>query len=351
MKRTIAICILTALCLTCLCSCDMGNGLIAELFGKYGVEELPIEPSPMPVETIPNYGLEDVVPDYSVEETWTEIATEPPVEYPTGDDDTIGMETGTVEPDYIDPAPQQLVLDGDLSDWALVDCWKQDYDASNLDAWVGEVGDGGFTMYVSCDLEFVYLAFDVRDTTPVYSETDTYNGDCFQIQLDLGGIFGQSGAYERAVFYSFGVQEDGSVNLTAQCIKDDVVSTVDYVMSSKEGDLKGVTVAKTDGSGWIAEFAIPWERLVYDALDKLGTNNLNDLRIDSDNVKVVMLVCYIDRQVQNNQVIGAWGTSKVPGALATAEGWYPENGGIELWFDPGDLRVEDFDIEAGYYLD
>ena len=34
MKRIVALCILTALCLTFLCSCDMGNGLIAELFGN-----------------------------------------------------------------------------------------------------------------------------------------------------------------------------------------------------------------------------------------------------------------------------------------------------------------------------
>ena len=344
MKRIIALCILTALCLTFLCSCDMGNGLIAELFGNYGVD---IEPGGdvlvNPIEPYP-----DVQTDVAIDiETWTEIATEPPVEYPV--DDTVGCETDTYPPDCIEPSAQ-LSLDGDLSEWSWIDCWKQDFDASNLDPWMGEIGESdGFTMYVSCDTQYVYIAFDVRDTTPAYSATDTYNGDAFQIQLDLGGVFGQSGEYERAVFYSFGVQEDGSVNLTAQCIKDDAASTVDYVLSSKEGGLKGVTKVKQDGTGWIAELAIPWETLAGDALAKLGVNSLDGLGIDSDNLKVVMLVCYIDRQEQEGNVLGAWGTPKVPGSLTSGEGWYPEGGGIELWFDPGDLRVEDYDIESAYY--
>ncbi len=332
MKKIIAFGIFLALCATCFAGCDMGNGLIAELFGN-GVGDYVLDGDVILVDPIEPYP--DVQTDVAIGiETWTEIATEPPVEYPTGDDDTIGMETGTVEPDYSSPA-DAFTLDGDLSDWARIDCYKQDFDASNLDAWMGEVGDGGFTMYVGCGSEFVYLAFDVRDTTPAYSETDTYNGDCFQIQIDFNGWMAYTKQFERGIFYSFGLQEDGSVNLTVQCIENDVVSTVDYVTSSRNGDLKGITVAKADGSGWIAEFAIPWTVLYRDACEKLASIGEVPPAIDdwgNTDVCLNMLVCYIDRQEQEGTVLGAWGTSKAPETLLSPDGWYPENCGLKLTF-------------------
>ena len=181
----------------------------------------------------------------------------------------------------------------------------------------------------------------------MYCENGTYQGDCFQIQLDLGGLCGVSGMYERGIFYSFGLQEDGSAHVTVQCVQDDVVASVDYVMSSQDaaiGGLMGATVVREDGSGWVAEIAIPWENLIFDLIAKLGINDLDDLKIDSDNVKAVMLVCYLDYD-QDGMITGAWGTSNKMGSLATGEGWYPENGGIILWFNPGDFRVGDFDLE------
>lgn len=68
MKRIVALCILTALCLTFLCSCNMGNGLIAELFGNsvsdgvinYDDYDYP----PMP-------GTSTDLP--MIEETWIEV--------------------------------------------------------------------------------------------------------------------------------------------------------------------------------------------------------------------------------------------------------------------------------------
>ena len=79
MKKTITILLLTALCMTVLTSCDVGNGLVAELMGGinradehlypiedcieeteqlWGTEIPPIEPMPpVEIETTPNYDV------------------------------------------------------------------------------------------------------------------------------------------------------------------------------------------------------------------------------------------------------------------------------------------------------
>ncbi len=43
MKKTIAMLLLTALCMTVLTSCDLGNGLVAELFGDLNHEDVIVE--------------------------------------------------------------------------------------------------------------------------------------------------------------------------------------------------------------------------------------------------------------------------------------------------------------------
>ena len=363
---------LTALLLcSMLASCDMGNGLVGELLGDLdldavldqflGEEILGV----VPEEDVLYQPDQGIGIETKVEETWVEEWTEGPWIEETWVEETWPVETEewTTEIEWdtelpVDPIPSLqdvLVMDGDLGDWHTnnwLPYWSARYDKDNLDAWVGEVGnDGGFTMMVTCDTEYVYMAFDVNDTTIRYCENGTYQGDCFQIQLDLGGLCGQSGMYERGIFYSFGLQEDGTAQVTVQCITSDAAASVDYVMDSQDealGGLKGATVVREDGSGWVAEIAIPWENLIFDLIAKLGINDLDDLKIDSDNVKAVMLVCYLDYD-QDGMITGAWGTSNKMGSLATGEGWYPENGGITLWFDPGDMRVESFDIEDAIY--
>ena len=69
MKKTIAMLLLTALCMTVLTSCDLGNGLVAELFGnirddyEYGYVAPPAE---------------DVYESADVEIDWDTVVLEPP---------------------------------------------------------------------------------------------------------------------------------------------------------------------------------------------------------------------------------------------------------------------------------
>ncbi len=50
MKRIVAMCLLTALCVTCLCSCDMGNGLVGELLEQLGYLDVDYAEPPIYVE-------------------------------------------------------------------------------------------------------------------------------------------------------------------------------------------------------------------------------------------------------------------------------------------------------------
>lgn len=346
MKKVLALCILTALCMTCLVGCDMGNGLIAELFGDlsnpptYDVEDIPTLDVIMGTELKTEAPIEDPIPPIE-QPTW--VVTEPPIEYPSWDD-TVESDVDIALPDVIYPT-DELILDGDLSDWDALGFVTTFFDANNLDAWYGEVGnDNGFTLRMASDNRYVYFAFDVTDYELLYSDDDTYNGDAFQIQIDFNGWVASSQAFDRAVFYSFGLQRDGTMNVTVQCIRDDSASSIDYKMASdddsdwREGEIIGVTCVKSDDTGWTAEFAISWETLYGDVAEKLESveENMPGINLGYDSVDLNMLICYIDREKTEDGVIGAWGTSNAMGALASGEGWYPENAGVIAFLNPAD---------------
>lgn len=65
MKKIIAICILTALCLTMLVGCDMQGGLVAELFGKKDDDIYVVPP-------LPGDDVILIEPDVAYTEIWTE---------------------------------------------------------------------------------------------------------------------------------------------------------------------------------------------------------------------------------------------------------------------------------------
>ena len=251
---------------------------------------------------------------------------------------------GEVTAEYKEDLANYITLDGDVSDWqAYPDMFKRyDIDKYNLDAWVGEVNeDWSINLWFSADAEFLYIAFKINDADVQYSDDNGYGKDAFQIQLDFNGWAAGTEVFERAVFYSFGLQEDGTVDMTVQCIADDANSTVDYTMASddeeewRDGHVKGATKKAEDGSGWFAEFAISWQTLYNDISEKLTGSDIEVPAWEgSDDVSLNMLVCYLDHDTNEDGsdagIKGAWGTSAALGSLAGADGWYPENAGMVL---------------------
>ena len=258
---------------------------------------------------------------------------------------------GEVTANYVEDLSTKITLDGDVSDWQAAGFQKYEIDKYNLDAWSGELDENwSIDMWFSADAEFLYIAFKINDPDVVYNQDDAYqNGDAFQIQLDFNGWAAQTEAFERAVFYSFGLQEDGTVDITVQCIADDAASSVDYTMASdddeswRQGHVKGATKKADDGSGWYAEFAIAWQTLYNDISTKLSENGeeVPEWKGGEDKVSLNMLVCYLDHKSNadgsDGGLIGAWGTSAALGSLGgqheTINGWYPESAGMVLTLD------------------
>lgn len=262
---------------------------------------------------------------------------------------------GEVTAEYKEDLSQYITLDGDVSDWqAHPDVFQRhDIDQYNLDAWNGEVDENwSINLWFSADSEYLYVAFKINDPDVQYSDDNSYNKDAFQIQLDFKGWAAATEEFERAVFYSFGLQEDGTVDMTVQCIADDRNSSVDYTMASddeeelREGEVKGATKKAEDGSGWYAEFAISWQTLYNDISEKLAGAEIDVPAWEgSDDVSLNMLVCYLDfatnEDGSNAGLKGAWGTSASLGSLAADDGWYPENAGMVLTLSGmGSVTVE-----------
>ena len=245
---------------------------------------------------------------------------------------------GEVTAEYKEDLASVITLDGDVSDWQANGFQRYDIDCYNLRSFVGEVDENwSINLWFSADTEFLYVAFKINDPVVTYSDDEQYNMDAFQIQLDFNGWAAETENFERAVFYSFGLQEDGTVDMTVQCIYTDGQSAVDYKMASddeeewREGYVKGATKKAEDGSGWYAEFAISWQTLYNDISNKLLNDELPvpEWTGGSDEVSLNMLVCYIDHD-ESGAMTGAWGTCATYDAFVDGSAWYPENAGMTL---------------------
>lgn len=338
MKKTIAMFIVAALGLTVFASCDLGNGLVSELLGELNREDLLVNPS------------DDYVVNYP-DEPWGTVEVtlqpyDPPIEETV---EEYWSEDISYDEVPIDPSPWpdanyrlDLSMDGDLSDWNDGICTPKQFGKDNLEAWLGELDEqDGFTLRVAADTEYVYFAIEVFDENFLYSDDGTYNKDAFQIAMDFNGWFASTEFFERAIFYSFGIQRDGTMDVTVQCIHGDAQANVDYVMASdddpatKEGEIMGVTRINDYATGWIAEYAISIETLYRDAVLKLQEAELDVPEIENpEYLQLRMLVCYLDHTMDDRAndmgTTCAYGTPKKLGSLQNGEGWYPEYAGVTV---------------------
>ena len=150
MKKTIAMLLLTALCMTVLTSCDFGNGLVAELFGnirddyEYGYVAPPAE---------------DVYESADVEVNWETAVLEPPqtevrspwvVDYMVNTIDEYGY-NGKLRrtQELYSNLPENLEL------------IKTDEGTRTLDiyGWIG-----------LSDAQYVRFGYSINDNEPVFSE-------------------------------------------------------------------------------------------------------------------------------------------------------------------------------------
>lgn len=158
--------------------------------------------------------------------------------------------------------------------------------------WVGDYPDNTYlNLYFAWDDDNLYIAGDVIDPTFRYCPEGTYlDGDSCQLSLNVDKIFKTVGPESRAIFYSWALQENGTIDVIRQ-------------ESFGNGVLNDVGKgAKTD-NGWCFEIALSLDVLLEDAGRKANAE------LDIHNgTEIGALFCYLD--VDENGGLGAaFGTS------------------------------------------
>ena len=253
---------------------------------------------------------------------------------------------GEVEGQYDESLADKITLDGDVSDWQSNGYEKEEIDQYNLDPWVGQMDPNwSIDMWFGATAEELYIAFKINDSdVSAVEDGNQYNnglGDAFQIQIDFNGWCGDSEAFERAVFYSFNLQEDETVEISVQHIESDSDGTINYVLSSDDENPEVRGKTKKIAGGWCAEFAISWQTLYNHVTEKFTAFEEEvPAFTPGEETKLNLLVCYLD--CHDGAITGAWGTSAALGSLGGGDGWYPEGAGMWLILKgTGDISVEE----------
>ena len=208
---------------------------------------------------------------------------------------------GEVKVPFATPTVDGVINAGEYPNAALV------IDASNATAggWVGEVpAANSIELYCAWDADNLYISGNVTDPVFNTSTEGAYDGDSFQVSLNVNNIFETVDASSRAIFYSWGVQDDGTIDVIRQ---ESAVN--DTIADAGMG-------AVTD-KGWAFEVALPIAMLAEDASLKSG----EDIVIEAG-TSIGGLFCYLDKD-DIMALINAYATS----ATETV-GWDPAAHGL-----------------------
>jgi len=208
---------------------------------------------------------------------------------------------GNVTVPFATPTVDGVIGAGEYPNAALI------IDASNATAggWVGEVpAANSIELYCAWDADNLYISGNVTDPVFNTSTEGAYDGDSFQVSLNVNNIFETVDASSRAIFYSWGVQDDGTIDVIRQ---ESAVN--DTITDAGMG-------AVTD-KGWAFEVALPIEMLAEDASLKSG----EDIVIEAG-TSIGGLFCYLDKD-DIMALINAYATS----ATETV-GWDPAAHGL-----------------------
>ena len=203
-------------------------------------------------------------------------------------------------------------IDGKISDGEWDGAGVVNFSSSTAKAWVGAVpGDFNTDVKVFWDEKGLYLAGEVVDSTFVASNEGSYDGDAFQVSIDLGQTFYDTDN-SRAIFYSFGCNETNPIVQRQE-------SANDAVMHNGEGVY--ISTVKTT-KGWNFELMLEWSTLNADLQAKAGTTvNI------TKGTKINMMMCYLDHGT-DGQITNAFGTTRTGNDVEYD--WGPADHGITL---------------------
>ena len=213
---------------------------------------------------------------------------------------------GEVSVPYATPA-----IDGVISAGEYPESGRVILDRSNLTAlgWIGEVpAENSIELYAAWDKNNFYLAGNVTDPAFEYSSIGQYDMDAFQVSLNIANVFKTDEGYDRAIFYSWGLQEEGTIDVIRQESANN-----DTIFEVGKGQ-------KTD-TGWCFEVPLSLEMLAEDAYLKGGEE-----AIPEPGMPIGGLFCYLDHD-DVGSLVNAFGTS-----TDEVMGWDPDAHGITFMF-------------------
>lgn len=181
------------------------------------------------------------------------------------------------------------------------------FSSKTAKAWAGEIPDDFDTdIYVLYDDKGIYFAGEVTDKTLKTSAEGNYDGDGFQISIDMGQYFSTS-EESRAIFYSFGLNES-KPSVTRQESKNNAVMY----------DGEGVAIKTwTTDDGWAFELCLEWDTLEEDA--NLKSGKTFDAK---EGFKLNAMFCYINK----GDSTSAWGTTLTDESVDYD--WGPKDHGV-----------------------
>lgn len=219
-------------------------------------------------------------------------------------------------------------VDGTLAqgEWSEANKITVDQSNATADGWSGEVpADLKIEYYYTWDNDNFYAAGHITDPSVNFSAgSGDYGGDAFQLSLNVGNVF-KTDEYPRAIFYSFGCQEDGGLDVMVQ------------ESSVNDGAIEDAGFSKKTDTGWDFEFKLPWATLVQHVKDKANV----DVTVAAG-LKINALICYLDHD-DTGALANAFFTSNTePG------GWDPDVFGIYLTLidKPADTEAPAADTDA-----
>ena len=176
--------------------------------------------------------------------------------------------------------------------------------------WLGEVpAANSIELYCAWDDTNFYVAANVTDPEFNYTtNAEGYNGDAFQVSLNVDNVFKTEDSSSRAIFYSWGLQENGTIDVMRQ-------------ESANNGLITGAGKGQKTDKGWCFEVALNLEMLAEDVSAKANID-----AIVEHGMPIGGLLCYLDRDA----------TGGLANAYATAAtdtvGWDPAAHGLTFVF-------------------
>lgn len=130
-------------------------------------------------------------------------------------------------------------------------------DSTTAEAWVGTLGrSSGVVWRFAWDDRGLYVCATVKDSTPVYRDTETHwvGADCVEFGLNPGYILDK--ADDKGVFFSMGATEGGRVIMYRHNYDEKLVSD----------DILGAATGHTQGSDtYTMEVCVPWSLILIEA--------------------------------------------------------------------------------------